>query len=90
MQATSFFVMAGVFMALMFVYKYADKWIKKIPRRTAKIINWAGFSVATFGGIAWYLFNEDIFMFITLAGIITYFLFFGYERHGEKEETKTV
>lgn len=82
--------MAGVFMALMFFYKYADRWIKKIPRRTAKTINWAGFSVATFGGIAWYLFNLDIFMFITLAGIITYFLFFSHERHGEKEETKTI
>ncbi len=90
MQATGFFVMAGVFAALMFIYKFSDRWIKKVPRKTARTINWAGSTVAVFGGIAWYLFNDDIFMFITLGGVIIYFLFFSPERHAEKEETRPV
>ncbi len=88
MNAAGFFVMAGVFIALMLVYKYAEKWIKKIPRKAAKTINWTGFTVATFAGIAWYLTNDDTFMFITLGGVITYFLFFSYDKHGDKEEPK--
>ncbi len=82
--------MAGVFIVFMFVYKYADGWIRKLPRRAAKVINWVGFAVAAIGGIAWYFSNYDVFMFVTLGGIITYFLFYGYDKKEEKEDSKTV
>ncbi len=86
MDAQGFFVVVGLFILLMLVFKYSDRWIKKMSRETAKLINWAGFTVAVFSGIAWYLLGDDIFMFITFAGIITYFVFYGYDKLETKEQ----
>lgn len=85
MSITGLLIMVGVFIALMFVYRNADRFIKKMDPKTVKTINWAGFAIGVAGGIAWYLLHGAVYMFITLFGIVLYFIFYGYDKMEESE-----
>ncbi|MBI5642056.1 MAG: hypothetical protein HY954_01125 [Deltaproteobacteria bacterium] len=85
MTFTGFLIIIGVFIALMFVYRRADKLIKNMSPGTVKKVNWAGFIIGILGGVAWYLFHEGIYMLVTLIGIVIYFLFYGYDKMESNE-----
>ncbi|MBI1910590.1 MAG: hypothetical protein HYS21_01160 [Deltaproteobacteria bacterium] len=87
MTFLEFFIMIGIFIALMILFKRADKWVKKLQPKTVKTINWIGFIVGLAGGVLWYAYDHNLFMFMTLIGIVTYFLFYSYdsmEEEGQK------
>ncbi len=86
MSITGFLVTVGVVIALILVYKFADLWVKKMDPRTVKVVNWIGFIVGVAGGVLWYATSNGVFMFITLAGVLVYFLFYGYDSMEEKEK----
>ncbi len=86
MQLTSFLILIGVLIAMVLLYRFADRWIKKMDPATVKKANWAGFIVGVAGGAGWYLLHYSAFMLITIIGVIIYFLFYGYDRtEGDKE-----
>lgn len=84
MSFSSFFVVVGIVIAMMLLYKYADRWIKKMDPKTVKTINWVGFIMGVAGGVLWYSLAQGIFMIITLIGILLYFLFYGYDKIEEE------
>jgi len=84
MSLAGFAFVVGVVIAIILLYKYADRWIKRLDPKTVKTVNWVGFVLGVAGGILWYLFAQGIFMIITLAGIVLYFLFYGYDRMEEE------
>lgn len=86
MSFTGFFVIVGVVIVMMFVYKYADRWVKKMDPKTVKTVNWVGFVMGIAGGTLWYLFAQGIFMIITLIGVVLYFLFYGYDKMEEEDK----
>ena len=86
MSFYGFFIVVGVVIAMILLYKHADRWIKKMDPKTVKTVNWIGFIAGVVGGVLWYLFAQGIFMIITLAGIVVYFLFYGYDRMEEDED----
>ncbi|MBE7415600.1 MAG: hypothetical protein HS130_10405 [Deltaproteobacteria bacterium] len=86
MSITGFMITVGVVIAMILVYKYADQWVKKMDPGTVKTLNWIGFIVGVAGGVLWYATANGIFMFITLAGVLFYFLFYGYDSMEEKEK----
>jgi prolipoprotein diacylglyceryltransferase len=86
MSFYGFFIIVGVVIAMILLYKHADRWIKKMDPKTVKTVNWIGFIAGVVGGVLWYLFAQGIFMIITLAGIVVYFLFYGYDRMEEDED----
>ncbi len=88
MNIPQFLVLVGIVVILLFVYKYADKKIVHLNPKTVKTVNWIGFSIGAIGGILWYIFHDPIFMFITVGGVIIYFLFYGYDVMEEEEEKK--
>lgn len=84
MSFSSFFVVVGIVIAMMLLYKHADRWIKKMDPKTVKTINWVGFIMGVVGGVLWYSFAQGIFMIIALIGILLYFLFYGYDKMDEE------
>ena len=86
MTLTGFFIIIGVFIALMFIYKRADKAIKKMDPKSVKKFNWVGFVIGIIGGVAWYLFHNGIYMIVTLLGVVIYFLFYGYDKMEEGQK----
>lgn len=84
MSFSGFLVVIGVVIAMVLLYKNADKWIKKMDPKTVKTVNWIGFIIGVVGGVLWYLFAYGIFMIITLIGIVLYFLFYGYDKMEEE------
>lgn len=88
MSIASFALVVGIVIAMILLYKYADRWIKRLDPKTVKTVNWVGFVLGVAGGILWYLFAQSIFMIITLVGILLYFLFYGYDRMEEEQDKK--
>lgn len=84
MSFSGFFIVVGVVIVMVLIYKHADRWIKKMEPKTVKTVNWAGFVLGVAGGILWYLFAYGIFMIITLVGVVLYFLFYGYDKMEEE------
>ncbi len=80
-----FFIVIGVFILMMVGYRVADRYVKKLDPKTVKTVNWIGFVVGVAGGILWYASSNQIFMFITVIGTITYFLFYGYDKMEEEK-----
>ena len=83
MTIQGFIILAIIFIAILFAYSYADRIIKRLPAQTVKNINWVGFILAVAGGILWYFYKKPLFMFITLLGVIIYFLFYNYDKMEE-------
>lgn len=79
MDIKQFIILAGVFIALMFVYKITGRLIKNMEPKTMKIINWSAFVLALLSGIAWYLLDDGIFMILMVLGVVVYFLFYDYD-----------
>lgn len=74
-----FFILIGVFIAIMLVYRRAGAWIKSLKPKTVKRVNWLGFIVGVIAGVAWFIFKDMTFMIITMAGVVVYFLFYDYD-----------
>ncbi len=89
MELSQFFIIIGIFIALMFVYKFADRYVKRLTPKTIKTINRAGFSAAVVGGIVWYASPSGIITIaaqdITVIGVIIYFIFYDYDKPEESE-----
>lgn len=81
-----FFIVIGIFILMMVGYRVADRYVKRLDPKTVKTVNWIGFVVGVVGGILWYAFSNQVYMFITVIGIITYFIFYGYDKMEEKKE----
>lgn len=90
MSFTDFFILIGIFIAMMVLYKRADKWVQKLAPETVKKINWIGFAMGIAGGILWYAFAHSAFMVLTLAGVVIYFLFYGYDKMEEDQQSKNL
>ncbi|HBG46330.1 MAG TPA: hypothetical protein DDW94_04995 [Deltaproteobacteria bacterium] len=86
MSFIDFAIVVGIVVAMIIVYKYADRWVKKMDPATVKKLNWAGFIIGVVGGILWYLFAIGIFMIITLVGVVVYFIFYGYDKVEEEQK----
>ena len=86
MKIEEFFYVIVVFIVIMFVYKYADKMIKTLPNKTVRIVNWVGFVISLVGGTLWYLTNSANYMFLSLFGIVIYFLFYSYDKPEKGDE----
>ena len=85
MSITGFFILVVIFIAIMLLYKNADRYVKRLKPKTVKTVNWIGFVAAIIGGILWYASNNEIFMLMTLAGVVTYFIFYNYDKTEDKE-----
>lgn len=90
MDLKEFLILIGIFLLFMAAYRLAGKAIKKFPAKTLKMINWIAFTTALLSGIAWYAFSDGIFMLITVAAVIVYFLFYDYDKPEETDGIKTV
>lgn len=88
MSFSGFAWVVGIVIGMILLYKYADRWIKRLDPKTVKTVNWVGFVVGVVGGILWYLFAQGIFMIITLIGIVMYFLFYGYDKMEEERSNQ--
>ena len=86
MSFASFALVVGVVIALILLYKYADRWIKRLDPKTVKTVNWIGFGIALAGGILWYLAKHTAFMYVTFIGVTIYFLFIRYDSGEGKTE----
>ncbi len=84
MTIPEFMILVGIFILIMVFYRRADRWIKGLEPDTIKTVNWAGFIMAVIGGTLWYFYNHNAFMFLTLTGIVIYFLFYNYDEEEEK------
>lgn len=82
---TDFFIMVGIFIFLMILFKRSDSFVKRLKPSTVKTLNWIGFILGAVAGVAWYLTSNNIFMLLTFLGIILYFLFYGYDKMEEEE-----
>lgn len=81
-----FFLVIGILILMMVGYRIADRYVKRLAPRTVKTVNWIGFVMGVVGGILWYAFSNQVYMFITIIGTVTYFLFYDYDKMEEKEE----
>ncbi len=88
MSMIEFSLVIGLFILMMVGYRVADRYVKRLDPRTVKTVNWIGFVIGIVGGILWYAFSNQIYMFITVIGVVTYFLFYGYDKMEEEEEKK--
>jgi hypothetical protein len=88
MTIPHFLILAGIVVCMLFLYRFADRRIKALPAKTVKAVNWAGFALAMAGGIVWYALKYTPSMYVMLAGVVLYFLFYGYDRN--KTDTKAV
>ncbi len=86
MSMESFFLVAVIFIAFMLIYRYLDRWVSQLPAETVKTINRVGFWFALLSGILWYILKDPIYMFLTLAGVVVYFLFYNYDKEEKKED----
>lgn len=77
-------VLVAAFIIMMVLYRKADIWVKKLAPKTVKTMNWIGFALGVAGGILWYLSGSGIFMLITFAGVVIYFIFYGYDKMEEQ------
>ncbi len=82
MEQKTFYIVvsAGVVLALIIAFIWGKTLIKGISADTAKKFNWFGFVLAIFGGSAWYVVKHPAFMFVTLFGVIIYFLFYDFDK----------
>jgi hypothetical protein len=85
MSFMDFFVVVGIFILMMVGYRIADRYVKRLQPKTVKTVNWIGFTIGMIGGILWYLFANQVYMFVTILGVIIYFLFYGYDRMEEEK-----
>lgn len=69
---------------LVILFWQAGRFVKKLPSKTIKTINMAGFIIAIAGGILWYLAKNPAFMYVTFIGVTIYFLFIRYDSKEEK------
>jgi hypothetical protein len=74
---------ALLFIAVLAIVFIGGKYIKRLPSDTVKKINKISFGIAVVSGILLYLLHHAVLMYIFLASIAAYFLFFNY-----KEERK--
>jgi len=89
MDLKEFFILIGIFMLFMAIYRFAGKAIKKFSAKTLKLINQTAFTTAFLSGLAWYAFSDEIFMLITVAAVVVYFLFYDYDKPEETDVIKT-
>ncbi|HZX36263.1 MAG TPA: hypothetical protein VFF54_07240 [Thermodesulfobacteriota bacterium] len=71
---------------LVVLFWQAGRFIKKLPSKTIKTLNMAGFVIAIAGGILWYLAKHTAFMYVTFIGVTIYFLFIRYDSKEEKTD----
>ena len=90
MEIIDLFYLLIIFIVFMLGYRYADRWVKTLPVKTVKIVNWIGFMIGIIGGLLWYSTQGGAFMFLCLIGIVIYFLFYGYDNMEEEEEEKKI
>ncbi len=90
MDLKEFFILIGIFILFMVVYRLAGRVIKRLPAKTLKMINRGAFTAAFISGIAWYAFGADVFMPITAFAVIIYFLFSEYDKPVDTEGIKTI
>jgi uncharacterized membrane protein len=88
MSMLDFSLVIALFILMMVGYRVADRYVKRLAPKTVKTVNWIGFIIGIVGGILWYAFGNQVYMFITVIGTVTYFLFYDYDKMEEEEEKK--
>lgn len=86
MSFNEFAILIVIFIFIMLLFRVGDKWVKRLKRKTVKTVNWIGFIIGLGGGVLWYYYDNNVYMFITLIGVVTYFLFYGYDTMEEEKQ----
>lgn len=78
----SIIIYALIFIGMLVVIFVGGRYARKIPSDTAKRINQLSFGIAIGSGILLYLLHNVIFMYLFLAALVLFFLFFNYKEEG--------
>lgn len=73
------FVYALIFIGLLAVIFVGGRYVQRLPSDTTKKINQISFGIAVASGILLYIFHYPIFLYLFLASIVSFFLFFNYK-----------
>ncbi|OGP11569.1 MAG: hypothetical protein A3G39_11505 [Deltaproteobacteria bacterium RIFCSPLOWO2_12_FULL_43_16] len=74
---------ALIFITMLAIIFIGGRFIKKMPVNTAKRVNQISFSLVIASGILLYLFHKSVFMYLFLASLVVFFLFFNYKEEKE-------
>ncbi|MBI5874240.1 MAG: hypothetical protein HZB81_00030 [Deltaproteobacteria bacterium] len=77
----SIIVYALIFIGMLAVIFVGGRYARKIPSDTTKRINQISFGIAIGSGILLYLLHNAI-MYLFLAALVVFFLFFNYKEEG--------
>lgn len=68
-----------LFIALLAAMSIAGRYIRKLQPGTIKRINKISFYLAAASGILQYIYDKPIFMYLLIAFIVSFFMFFNYK-----------
>ncbi len=68
-----------VFIALLAGMSIVGRYIKKLQPKTIKMLNRISFYLAAGSGILFYIYENQIFMYLLAAFIVSFFMFFNYK-----------
>lgn len=71
-----------IFIAMLAVIFIGGRYVRRLPANVVKRVNQISFGAAVGSGILLYLFSSTVFIYLFLASLMSYFLFFNY-----REET---
>lgn len=78
----SIIVYALIFIGMFAAIFVGGRYVRKIPSDRAKRINQISFGIAIGSGILFYLLHNAFFMYLFLASLVAFFLFFNYKEEG--------
>ncbi len=78
----SIIVYALIFIGMLAIIFVGGRYARKIPSDMAKRINQISFGIAIGSGILLYLLHIVFFMYLFLAALVVFFLFFNYKEEG--------
>jgi len=71
-----------MFIVMLAVIFIGGRYVRRLPGNVVKKVNQISFGAAVGSGILLYLFSSTVFIYLFLASLMCYFLFFNY-----REET---
>ena len=70
---------AGIFIGMLAVIFIGGRYAQRLPANICKRINQISFGIAITGGLLLYLLHNAIFMYLFLASLVFFFIFFNYK-----------
>jgi hypothetical protein len=75
MSLYEFILLACVFVGLLFFYRIAGRWVKRLRPSTARAANIASLAITIAGIALWFALGDNRFMPVAAVGVAAYFLF---------------